>query len=88
MKLLRVSSFAVCVVVSATTWAQTCSGGPDGGMDASGCQCNAPDAAASVASDAASVTFQAPAVAQPLVDRAAPATATVPLAELANVKAP
>jgi hypothetical protein len=42
MNVIRLSTVATCIVMSATAWAQSCSGGPDGGMDASGCQCNAP----------------------------------------------
>lgn len=46
MNPLRFSAVVTCIAISAAASAQSCSGGPDGGMDASGCQCNPPPAIA------------------------------------------
>ena len=42
MNPLRFSAVVTCIAISAAASAQSCTGGPDGGMDASGCQCNSP----------------------------------------------
>lgn len=39
---MRALLVTACIAFSSTVAAQTCSGGPDGGMDATGNQCSAP----------------------------------------------
>jgi len=40
MKIIRTAAVAVALVFGGSVHAQVCSGGPDGGMDAAGVQCN------------------------------------------------
>ena len=42
MSIIRAACLAAVILVSASLHAQNCSGGPEGGMDATGSQCNAP----------------------------------------------
>jgi len=47
MKIIRASSLAAALLLAAPLHAQVCSGGTDGGTDATGNQCNDPGAMAS-----------------------------------------
>jgi hypothetical protein len=40
MKIVRTAVVAVALALGGSVYAQVCSGGPDGGMDAAGVQCN------------------------------------------------
>jgi hypothetical protein len=69
MNLRHISTAAAALLLAATVQAHDCSGGTDGGMDATGNQCNDP------ASVVAGAPFAAPA--KPTVQAARPAAAAV-----------
>ena len=80
MKRTRLLCLAISIACAGSVQAQTCSGGTDGGMDATGSQCNAPGAFA--VQDAQAV------LAQPTVRMAVHpgrAAARVPVTKLALV---